>query len=89
MPVRVEHDDMIVSGRRAGELGGGRVRTLTDHRLAMSAVVLGLAAGCPVTVDDMGQVGTGFPGFVGLMNRLGAGLVDAGAADAHAADIGA
>ncbi len=79
VPVRVEGDDMIVSGSRADDLGGGRVQTLMDHRLAMSAVVMGLAARHPVTVDDMGFVATSFPGFVGLMNRLGAGLADPGA----------
>ena len=89
VPVRVEHDDLIVSGGQAGRLGGGRVRTRMDHRLAMSAVVMGLGARHPVTVDDMGQVGTSFPGFVGLMNRLGAGLADPGVADSSAAEAGA
>ncbi len=76
VPVRVEDDDMIVTGGSSGDLGGGRVQTLMDHRLAMSAVVMGLAARHPVTVDDVGYVGTSFPGFGGLMNRLGAGLAD-------------
>ncbi len=38
--------------------------------------VMGLAARHPVTVDDMGFVGTSLPGFAALMNRLGAGPAD-------------
>jgi 3-phosphoshikimate 1-carboxyvinyltransferase len=38
----------------------------------MSFLVLGLAAGAPVTVDSAGMIGTSFPGFTGLMQSLGA-----------------
>ena len=44
-----------------------------DHRLAMSALVLGLAAERPVAVDDGAFIDTSFPGFVALMNGLIAG----------------
>ncbi len=71
---RIEDDDLVVSGDGRPAPGGGRVRTRMDHRLAMSAVVLGLAAREPVTVDDIRFIDTSFPGFVALMNRLGAGL---------------
>ena len=51
--VRVEGDDMIIEGRGSAEgLGGGLVETKMDHRLAMSAIVFGLAAEKPVMVDD-------------------------------------
>ena len=72
--VRVEGDDMIVTGRDASMLGGGEVRTQMDHRLAMSGVVMGLASGKPVSVDDVAFIDTSFPGFTTLMNALGAGL---------------
>jgi 3-phosphoshikimate 1-carboxyvinyltransferase len=45
-----------------------------DHRIAMSAAVLGMAAGAPVTADDGGFIDTSFPGFVALMNAAGAEL---------------
>ncbi|MGI4746212.1 MAG: 3-phosphoshikimate 1-carboxyvinyltransferase [Janthinobacterium lividum] len=71
--VTVDGDDMIVTG--GGSVpGGGRVATQMDHRLAMSAVVLGLAAEKPVTIDDTSFIETSFPGFTTLMNRIGAGL---------------
>ena len=66
-------DDLIVKGADA-PLGGGTVQTHMDHRLAMSAVVLGLASAKPVNVDDTAFIETSFPGFVELMNALGAGL---------------
>ncbi|MBR0559241.1 3-phosphoshikimate 1-carboxyvinyltransferase [Neokomagataea sp. TBRC 2177] len=69
----VEGDDLIVHGLN-GELGGGHVTTHMDHRLAMSAVVFGLAAHKPVSVDDTAFIETSFPGFVELMNALGAGI---------------
>ncbi|WP_419730191.1 3-phosphoshikimate 1-carboxyvinyltransferase [Lichenicola sp.] len=75
--VTVEGDDMIViGGGPDARIGGGRVETRMDHRLAMSAVVLGLAASEPVLVDDTGFIETSFPGFVALMNRIGAGIAE-------------
>jgi 3-phosphoshikimate 1-carboxyvinyltransferase len=70
---RIEGDDLIVTSR--GEVpGGGRVATHMDHRIGMAFLTLGLAAGAPVTVDDMTMIATSFPGFVGLMTALGAQL---------------
>jgi 3-phosphoshikimate 1-carboxyvinyltransferase len=57
--------------------GGGRVATRLDHRIAMSFLVLGLAAENPVTVDDAGPIATSFPEFEPLMTRLGAKLEEA------------
>jgi 3-phosphoshikimate 1-carboxyvinyltransferase len=48
------------------------VTTHLDHRIAMSFLVLGLAARNPVAVDDGAPINTSFPGFVALMNGLGA-----------------
>jgi len=72
--VEIEGDDLVVHGTGAPPAGGGLVATHMDHRLAMSAVVLGLASAAPVRVDDVAFIDTSFPGFVGLMNGLGAGL---------------
>ena len=54
--------------------GGGLVPTHLDHRIAMSFLVLGLAAEAPVTVDDAAPIETSFPGFAALMSGLGARL---------------
>ena len=52
--------------------GGATVTTHGDHRIAMSHLVLGLAAQGSVTVDEPGMIATSFPGFVDLMQGLGA-----------------
>ncbi len=70
LAARIEGDDLIVPGT-GGELpGGGTVATHMDHRLAMSALVMGLATHRPVTVDDAGFIETSFPGFAALMNAM-------------------
>nr|WP_252347250.1 MULTISPECIES: 3-phosphoshikimate 1-carboxyvinyltransferase [unclassified Gluconobacter] len=66
-------DDLIVRGFQ-GPLGGGSVTTHMDHRLAMSGIVFGLAAQKPVHIDDTAFIETSFPGFVDLMNGLGADI---------------
>jgi 3-phosphoshikimate 1-carboxyvinyltransferase len=68
--VQVEGDDLVVHGTGRRPEGGGLVATLMDHRLAMSALVLGLAAASPVRVDDAAFIETSFPGFAALMNGL-------------------
>jgi len=52
--------------------GGGLVATHMDHRIAMSALVMGLAADTPVRIDDSTFIATSFPDFVPMMRRLGA-----------------
>jgi len=71
--VEISGDDLAVHGR--GHVsGGGLVATHMDHRIAMAALVLGLAADKPVTVDDAGFIATSFPGFADLMRGLGGDL---------------
>ena len=71
--VEVAGDDLIVHGTGRPPAGGGLVATHMDHRLAMSALVLGMAAEQPVRVDDSRFIETSFPGFVDLMNGAVAG----------------
>jgi len=67
----IDGDDLVVHGLGGPPPGGGQVATLMDHRLAMSALVLGSAAAAPVRVDDAAFIDTSFPGFAGLMTGLG------------------
>jgi 3-phosphoshikimate 1-carboxyvinyltransferase len=71
--VEISGDDLAVRGRGRAP-GGGLVATHMDHRIAMSALVLGLAADNPVRVDDAGFIATSFPGFADLMRGLGGDL---------------
>ncbi|HWK98198.1 MAG TPA: 3-phosphoshikimate 1-carboxyvinyltransferase [Pseudolabrys sp.] len=70
--VEIEDDDLIVHG--GGVTGGGEVKTHMDHRIAMSALMMGLASKEPVRIDDSAFIATSFPAFVDLMKGLGANL---------------
>jgi 3-phosphoshikimate 1-carboxyvinyltransferase len=69
--VEIEGDDLILQGKGTVQ-GGADVATHMDHRIAMSALVMGLASVEPVRIDDAAFIATSFPGFVDLMKGLGA-----------------
>jgi 3-phosphoshikimate 1-carboxyvinyltransferase len=69
--VEISGDDLIVEGN--GHVAGdGLVATHMDHRIAMSALVMGLASDKPVKVDDTAFIATSFPDFIPMMRGLGA-----------------
>jgi 3-phosphoshikimate 1-carboxyvinyltransferase len=71
--VQIENDDLIVNGKGRAA-GGGQVTTHMDHRIAMSALVMGMGSERPVGVDDASFIATSFPGFADLMRSAGADL---------------
>ena len=71
--VEIVGDDLVVQGRGRAA-GGGTVATHMDHRIAMSALVMGLASEQPIAVDDAAFIATSFPGFVELMRNIGGEL---------------
>ncbi len=70
--VEEEPEGLIVTGGPVA--GGATVETAHDHRIAMSHLVLGLAARAPVSVRDPEMIATSFPAFVQLMQGLGADI---------------
>ncbi|MGV6839620.1 MAG: 3-phosphoshikimate 1-carboxyvinyltransferase [Planktomarina sp.] len=55
-----------------GDIKGGVVaQSHLDHRIAMSFLILGMAAKNGMAVDDGGPIATSFPIFEGLMEALG------------------
>lgn len=70
--VRAEGDDIVVEGCGGPPPGGATIEVNLDHRIAMAFLVLGLGAKAPVAIDDGSAIATSFPGFVTLMNGLGA-----------------
>ncbi len=66
-------DGLIVTGNGGERLAGGAtVAASLDHRIAMSFAILGLHARQPVTIDDARPIATSFPGFLTMMESLGA-----------------
>jgi 3-phosphoshikimate 1-carboxyvinyltransferase len=72
---RAEGDALVVRGGPVR--GGAEVRTEGDHRIAMSHLVLGLAAAQPVTVTQADMIATSFPSFREAMRAIGAGIEEA------------
>jgi 3-phosphoshikimate 1-carboxyvinyltransferase len=75
--VAVAGDTLAVEGMGTPLPGGGTIAAKLDHRIAMAFLVLGMAALEPVRIDDGATIATSFPGFVELMNRLGAKIAPA------------
>jgi len=75
--VEEEPEGLIVVGAAGANhpvRGGAPLVSHGDHRVAMSGLVLGLAAREAVTVDSADMIATSFPGFAALMGSLGARL---------------
>ncbi len=75
--VEIDGDSLIVDGTGERPDGGAAVSAALDHRIAMSFLVLGMAARRPVTIDDGATIATSFPDFVTLINGLGGTIVAA------------
>jgi 3-phosphoshikimate 1-carboxyvinyltransferase len=75
--VEEEPEGFIVRGTGAAPRGGALVETHGDHRIAMSHLVLGLAAREAVQVDEPGMIATSFPDFAPMMRRLGGCIEEA------------
>ena len=75
--VRLEtgEDSLTIFGTGSPPKGDTTIDPALDHRIAMSFLVMGMAAQNPVTVTDGETMNTSFPGFVDLMNKLGAKII--------------
>ncbi len=70
-----EGEDWIaIHGTGSAPKGGAGVAVKMDHRIAMSFLVLGMVTAEPVYIDDASSIDTSFPGFVEMMNGIGAAI---------------
>ncbi len=61
---------------QGGTIGGGRINSHGDHRIAMAFAIASLAAREPIEIDDVANVATSFPGFPALGREAGLDLVE-------------
>ncbi len=74
LDVEERPDGLCVEGRPEGALRAARVASRGDHRIAMTAAVLGLVADGETVIEDVDCIATSFPRFVGTLRALGADL---------------
>lgn len=67
-------DSWFIEGRGDAPLTHAEVSSGGDHRVAMTAAVLGLVADGPSVIDDVDCITVSFPRFVGTLRALGADL---------------
>lgn len=67
-------DSLTIHGTGKPPTGGVQIKTALDHRIAMSFLILGGVTDQPISVDDGTPINTSFPGFMNLMNDLGANI---------------
>jgi len=70
----IDKDILTVKGQLGPVPGGAIVPVHLDHRIAMSFLVLGMAADKPIGVDDVDAITTSYPDFINHMDQIGASL---------------
>jgi 3-phosphoshikimate 1-carboxyvinyltransferase len=66
----------IQGGGMDGRMGGGRIDSHGDHRIAMAFAIASLVASEPIEIDDVANVATSFPGFPALARQAGLDLAE-------------
>ena len=64
-------DGISITG---GPIGGGRIDSHGDHRIAMAFAMAALRAGGELVIDDCANVNTSFPGFAEAAAEVGLGI---------------
>ena len=74
--VRVESkkDTIIIHGKCELKEGGIKIETNLDHRMAMSALIMGLVSKNELKIDNSETIKTSFPTFYKVMIKIGAKL---------------
>jgi 3-phosphoshikimate 1-carboxyvinyltransferase len=70
-------DGMRIVGRAEGPaFGGGEIDSFGDHRIAMSFGIASLRAAKSISIRDVANVATSFPGFVELARGVGLDVLE-------------
>jgi 5-enolpyruvylshikimate-3-phosphate synthase len=73
--------ELLADGIRiqGGQLGGGRVDSHGDHRIAMAFAMASVRARGPIDIEDVANVATSFPGFAQVAGQVGVSLTEGNA----------
>jgi 3-phosphoshikimate 1-carboxyvinyltransferase len=71
--VTEEHDGVIVEHSQL--TGQATIKTMMDHRIAMSFLIAGTVAQNPIAIDNGSFIETSFPNFIPLMNKIGCQII--------------
>ncbi len=69
-------DGIVIHG---GRLGGGRIDSHGDHRIAMAFALAALRADSEIIIEDCANVRTSFPNFLALAQGAGLSVIQEGA----------
>ena len=69
--VKIEKNNLIVRGAEKIIPNDAEIKTQMDHRIAMSFLIMGMAANSPIHIDDGDFIKSSFPNFIDNMNKLG------------------
>jgi len=64
----------IIGNGKNNVIGGTKIKTYYDHRIAMAFLVMGLASKKKIIIDNADCIKTSFPNFITLMRNLGANI---------------
>ena len=64
-------DDITIYGNDGSVKGGFSINTNLDHRVGMSAIVMGLGAEEPIEIDDSSSINTSFSEFFDIIETMG------------------
>ena len=65
-----KNDDIIIHGENKSKSGGFEFQTCLDHRMAMSALVMGLISRKEIKIDNSDTIKSSFPNFHSVMLKI-------------------
>ncbi len=68
--VEQKNDDIIIHGENKSKSGGFEFQTCLDHRMAMSALVMGLISRKEIKIDNSDTIKSSFPNFYSVMLKI-------------------
>ncbi len=68
--IREQKDGFEINGNSNGDISGGTVKSMGDHRIAMSLAILSLLSKNNTTILDSDCIDTSFPGFKYILKKL-------------------